>query len=95
VSTRRFTSGGEANGVNQLRLATLLDSLTLQGMNDLQQQGAGEIRAAAKQFADVLMGEAPYSRELSLAATALEEAVMWAIKAIVLHPDEFESEAVS
>ena len=38
----------------------------------------GEIRARAKQFAEMLLSDCPESRELSLAMTKLEECVMWA-----------------
>ena len=38
----------------------------------------GNIRASAKCFAQLLMGECPPSRELSLAITNLEQCVFWA-----------------
>jgi len=41
-----------------------------------------EIRAKAKDLAHLIDGHCPPSRELSLALTKLEEAVMWANAAI-------------
>ena len=41
-----------------------------------------QIRDTAKEFAVLLVTECPESRELSLALTKLEEAVMWANAAI-------------
>lgn len=41
-----------------------------------------EIRDAAREFAEMILGECPSSRERSLALTALENAVMWANAAI-------------
>jgi len=40
------------------------------------------IRQEAKYLATVLIGQCPRSRELSLALTKLEEAVMWGMEAI-------------
>ena len=40
------------------------------------------IRAKAKEFAEFLVANTPYSREQSVAITHLEESVMWANKAI-------------
>lgn len=42
-----------------------------------------EIRLKAREFANMLNGFCPESREKSLAVTALEEAVMWANASIV------------
>lgn len=44
-----------------------------------------ENRAAAKQFAAVLMQNCPPSRELSLAITNLQQALMWANAAIAVN----------
>ena len=41
-----------------------------------------EIRAKAKEFADLINCHCPDSRELSLAITCIEKAVMWANAAI-------------
>lgn len=41
-----------------------------------------EIRSQAKEFALLCVGRCPESRELSLALTKIEEAVMWANAAI-------------
>lgn len=43
------------------------------------------VREDAKQFLQVLYGNVPEGRELSIALTHLEETVMWAIKGIALH----------
>ena len=40
------------------------------------------IRSIAKEFSDAIVDHTPYSREQSLAITALEEATMWAVAAI-------------
>lgn len=42
------------------------------------------VREAAKVLAHDLIEAAPISRELSLALTHLEDAVMWGVKAMVL-----------
>lgn len=44
------------------------------------------IRSAAKEFAYLIDGAAPDSREKSLALTHLEEAVMWANAGIARNP---------
>jgi hypothetical protein len=41
-----------------------------------------QIRAAARELADLLTAQCPESRELSLALTKLEEVVFWANAAI-------------
>ena len=52
-----------------------------------QPQKYEQIRAQAKSFAADLVTFCPPSRELSLALTALEEAVMWANAAIARNED--------
>lgn len=48
-------------------------------------------RDFAKEYARAIVRLCPDSREKSLAKTKLEESVMWAVKAIVLHqPTSFE-----
>ena len=42
------------------------------------------LRQSAKDFGSDILGLVPGSRERSLAVTALEDSVMWAIKAICL-----------
>ena len=42
------------------------------------------LRADAKTFGERLIRSCPDSRERSLALTALEESVMWAVKSLVL-----------
>lgn len=42
-------------------------------------------RAAAHEFAKVITGNCPPSRELSLALTALQESLMWANAAIAVN----------
>ena len=49
---------------------------------DRQAERYREIRAAGLDLAELLTAECPQSRELSLALTKLEEAVMWANAAI-------------
>ena len=44
------------------------------------------LREAAKVFAEAIESQTPVSRERSLAITKLEEALMWAIKSVVLEP---------
>lgn len=43
------------------------------------------LRAAAKEFAAVVDGSCPPSREASLAFTAVQEALMWANAAVAIH----------
>jgi hypothetical protein len=45
------------------------------------------LRENAKAFADAISHLAPHSRERSLAATHLEDCVMWGVKAIILNED--------
>lgn len=47
-----------------------------------------ELREAAKLFGVAVLAFAPFGRERSLAITKLEEAAMWAVKAIVLEQDD-------
>lgn len=44
-----------------------------------------KLRDSAKMFAEVIFTDATDSRERSLALTHLEDAVMWAVKSIVLN----------
>ena len=45
-------------------------------------------RDGAIHFAEVVLTHAPASRERSLAITKIEEALMWARKAIAVHQDD-------
>ena len=47
-----------------------------------QQKRYVELRDKAKELALMILGKTPSSREQSLAITKLEEAIMWANKAI-------------
>lgn len=47
-----------------------------------------EIRIRAKEFAMLLVSTCPPSRELSLAITALQEAVLWANASIAINEDK-------
>lgn len=46
------------------------------------------IRGDAKTLWHTIVSETPITREQSLALTALEECVMWAIKAVALHQEQ-------
>lgn len=65
-----------------------LDDVILSLTNHKPQTEAVEkverVRNAAKTMATTIFRECPPSRERSLAITALEEQVMWAVKSIVL-----------
>lgn len=47
-----------------------------------------DLRESFSELYDEVESLAPASRERSLAITALEEAAMWAIKAVVVHDPE-------
>ena len=51
------------------------------GLNDLEKKEMLEIKDKGLEFLELLSKAQP-SREMSLAKTKIEEAVMWAIKAI-------------
>lgn len=55
-------------------------------LDDHQTDDVNEIRTECKALAISMSRHAPESRELSLALTALEEACMWAVKAIAQRP---------
>lgn len=58
------------------------NSFTYHSPKEDQAERYAEIRDTALKFAVRIMVECPHSRERSLAMTKLEEAVMWANKAI-------------
>jgi len=66
------------------RLAQLTSSLTNHTPSDADIVLIEDVRTAGKLFGAAIIGSSPDSRERSLALTHLEEAVMWAVKAIVL-----------
>lgn len=77
-----------AAGVQEDRLAQFERSLTNHRPSD---EGLAEIvrvRDAAKALAGVVISSSASCREQSLALTALEETVMWAVKAIALQTGE-------
>lgn len=53
-----------------------------------QPERYGDIRCRAKELAELMVGACPPSRELSLALTNLEQAVMWANAAIARNETE-------
>lgn len=59
-------------------------SLTNQSPTEGQIARIERIRAAGVDAGHAIISQAPPSRERSLAITHLEEAVMWAVKSIVL-----------
>jgi len=75
----------EANeDVDQVLLDRLDNSLTNHTPDREQIERIEAIRDAGKDMAKVIASYCPDSRERSLAATHLEETVMWAVKCIVL-----------
>lgn len=70
------------------RLALLERSLTNVKPTDGQIGRIEVLREAAMDFAAVLLTTTPESRYQSLAVTALEESVMWAVKSIVLEENK-------
>jgi hypothetical protein len=48
------------------------------------------LRAAAKQFAELVKQECPESREKSLALTSIQQSVMWANAAIAINETPVE-----
>lgn len=71
---------------NRAFLERLERSLTNQKPTTEQLQRIEDLRQVAKSLALAIVGLCPSSRERSLAATHLEETVMWAVKAIALEP---------
>ena len=66
--------------------AKVENGLSYHPMKDAEQgQRYAENRAAAQAFAKVIMGNCPQSRELSLAITNLQLALMWANTAIAVN----------
>lgn len=63
-------------------VASLDNSYTYHKPTDDQPERYVEIRESAKALAITIMGCCPSSRERSVALTNLEQAVMWANKAI-------------
>lgn len=62
------------------------NGLSYHPMKDPEQgQRYADNRAAAQEFARVIMGNCPPSRELSLAITNLQQALMWANAAIAVN----------
>lgn len=57
---------------------TITRNFTYHAPTDGQAVLYGEIRAKARELAEVIDGRCPDSREKSLAMTKLEESVMWA-----------------
>lgn len=62
----------------------LVESLTLQKVDGEQGARMDRIRDDAKSLALTIASQCPSGRERALAATHLEETVMWAIKAVAL-----------
>lgn len=67
----------------------VMESLTnIPPINDMVTSTMEALRNPAKVFAGAILDLVPTGREQSLAITKVEEAVMWAIKGIVLHQSE-------
>lgn len=66
------------------RLETLEHSLTNHSPSPAAIEAIEAIRVAGKDLAYTLVNTTNPSREASLAATHLEETVMWAVKAVIL-----------
>lgn len=64
--------------INDENMSRLEKDFTYHAPKDDQPARYGAIRDEAKTFAKLLMSSCPPSRELSLALTNLEQAVMWA-----------------
>jgi hypothetical protein len=60
----------------------LMARLSHHTMDETQVAASTEVRAAAKELAATIVNAAPPGRETSLAVTHVEEALMWANKAI-------------
>lgn len=59
----------------------------LEPVDSSASESCDAVREKIKETADLVAFEAPPSREQGLALTKLEEALYWAIAAIVRHPD--------
>ena len=60
-------------------------SFTYQAPKPGQPELYEELRGKAKELAILFINKVPHSRERSLAITKLEEAIMWANKAVALN----------
>lgn len=65
-----------------ITIETIENSFTYHAPVGTQQQRYEKLREAAKELALLILEDTPSSREQSLAITKLEEAIMWANKAI-------------
>lgn len=65
----------------------IVDRFKLHNMDERQTANARAFRADALRLAQRLNETAKDSREKSLAITALEEACMWATRAIAMNPE--------
>jgi hypothetical protein len=65
----------------------ILDRFKQHRMTEDPQESSTMIRSSAIELAILINLATPDSREKSLAITHLEEAVMWANKALALHPE--------
>lgn len=66
------------------RLVSLRRSLTNHTPSPEGIESIGTIREAGLRFGGAIIKGSPAGRERSLALTAMEEAVMWAVKAVAL-----------
>jgi len=72
------------NDSDTARLAALERSMTNHTPSADGIERIEKVREAAKDLGAVIIGDCPDSRERSLALTHLEDAVMWAVKSVVL-----------
>ena len=77
--------------INDETKERIANNFTYHSPKDDQPERYVEIREAAGQLAILIAGNAPPSRELSLALTKLEEVVFWANAAIARNEGDDQS----
>lgn len=66
----------------------LMESLSHHSPSNEQVIRINRLRQAAVEFGTILEDSTPKGRHLSLATTKLEEALMWAVKGVILTEDD-------
>jgi hypothetical protein len=85
TSTEERRTGGPGKHYDNELARRIENSFTYHAPKDDQQTRYVELRDTAKHLAEKINNLVPNSREKSLAITKIEEAIMWANKAIAIN----------
>ena len=77
-----MNEGDRSYGISEIEAVDINKRFTYHAPKADQIPRYGRIRAAGKELADKIHSACPRSREMSVALTKLEEAIMWANAAI-------------